>query len=103
MTEAEIIEIMARAICQAQGKDPDGYSGFGQTRNPIHRVTNAEALNFVADQIFESLKSHGLAIVPIEPTEVMETAGLKIEYVGVPVAEIYRAMIEAAQKERETA
>ena len=103
MTEGEIVEIMARAIFADQGPD-DKWENFAAQTHEDYRGH--------ARATIEALKAHGFAIVPIEPTEAMIHDGFVADPLGYDLPNedmsmiygaIYRAMIQAAQKERETA
>jgi hypothetical protein len=97
MTEGKIVEIMARAIFEAdkatmRQADPRREYEWTESRG-------AQFLAFARAAVC-ALKISGFAIVPIEPTEAMCDAGYESQK---DCDSIYRAMIEAAQKERETA
>lgn len=63
------------------------------------------ACNEIADAALAAIKAAGYVVLPAEPTEVMEEAGVEARHGnpvrqglhGAAVAEIYRAMIEAAK------
>jgi len=97
MTEAEIIEIMARALVKPE------YTWEKLTDEWRGKAVQA------ATAALNTLKAHSLAILPVEPTEAMQLAGHNMRSdphtgmeTGCGIDEIYTAMIAACLKERET-
>jgi hypothetical protein len=88
-------EIIARALCRADGWDPDGFNQNAPNRKQWELWVKRQAIFLAA------LSSAGYEIVPRVETEEMRKAGGEIvpEYEGSAEsisAQVYRAMIQAA-------
>lgn len=95
---AGVVEAVARAIVAARGQDPDERTGFVAASNPPHHTLRWEAARGEVHAAIAALKSSGLAIVPVIPSDEMATAGhMATDEVSYSdVLTIYRAMLQAA-------
>lgn len=107
MTDEQIIELMARAICDNDHKGGD----FGMTGADAWEEWNArEVYTDRAAAALTALRSAGMAVVPREPTEAMKDAIVDAaqiydewgvnKFVSNPM-DVYRAMIKTAEGKTE--
>lgn len=87
----DIVEIIARAICEEDGNDPDQNLWLVDASHPrwFYNRQRAEA-------VIAALKANGYAIVPVEINEAINDA---INAAPCSNAEYYAAAIQAAQEE----
>lgn len=95
MTEG-IIEAVARALCLANGIDPDG--GISQLAGD--KAWHAYVMDaHAAITAYEAARGD-VVVVPKEPTPAMMDAATEVTENGCFADDIYRAMIAASQGER---
>jgi hypothetical protein len=88
MTRDQLIETMARAICAAEGFDPDNQ----ETTGISYWVTWAQH----ATAALTALEAAGMRVVPVEPTKAM----LSVSYNDTETLDdTWRAMVLAAQED----
>ena len=110
-TREQLIEAMARAICEEDGYEPEFLEpgdAFGIDVHirgePCHYIWRQWTERAVA--ALTAIEAAGLAIVPVDATEAMIDAGHTLDPLGCDIApneapmiykRIYRAMIEAGK------
>lgn len=98
---SDLVEIIARALCKAEGANPDGHGVCekGLDPEPAWRYFDSEAR-----AVLTALSEAGWVVVPIKPTQEMVDAcwGDTVDWAAVEEAEvegvqsIYRAMLSAS-------
>lgn len=105
MTEehGKLIEAIARRMCGESGFDFDAENDF--TRSSNGDDDGQDHWLGLAQAALTAITTAGYAVVPVEPTEAMEEAARDVPYIAMgngeylepDRADIYRAMISAAQ------
>lgn len=96
----EIVELMARAICTAQGENFDAKS-LMETGHGNDPEDNRESFRAATRAALSALYEAGYSVVPNEPTNVMVEVGTEARWRSAVrdannIREIYRAMIKTA-------
>lgn len=94
MTRDEIVEVMARALAEHDGRDPDAAATwFGGNKIWVEYESDAKAA-------LSALDAAGMRVVPVEPSEwSVKTASLLHTTPAHECRSIYRAMLAASQED----
>jgi hypothetical protein len=94
----DIVEVMARWMCRADGGFPDGASDLHDGKGGYVFVKHWEDWRDEARAAIAALDAHGFAIVPKEPTEAMIDAAFDAIGEGANEVEAERAQYRRAFK-----
>jgi hypothetical protein len=95
---SDVVEVMARWMCRADGGFPDGASDLHDGKGGYVFVMHWEDWRDEARAAIAALDAHGFVIVPKEPTEAMVIAG-NGTLETVQADDVYLAMLAAAKGE----
>ena len=79
MTHDELRELIARACCIEEGRDPDSLDAAFICDRDNNPLPAWEWYATTADAILAALSTAGLAIVPVEATDHMLSKGCELE------------------------